>query len=97
MSWLAVKTFFKKACATVIKYWHYFALVAYTIAVYALLKKNKNTESIKQAFKLSKKAHKEEIDEINSSVDDEIVAAAEFAGNSPFPVPEDLYKGVYNE
>ena len=39
----------------------------------------------------------EEIDEINSSVDDEIVAAAEFAGNSPFPVPEDLYKGVYNE
>ena len=37
----------------------------------------------------------EEIDEINSSVDDEIMAAAEFAANSPFPVPEDLYKGVY--
>ena len=72
MSWLAVKTFFKKAYATVIKYWHYFALVAYTIAVYALLKKNKNTESIKQAFKLSKKAHKEEIDEINRAHKEEI-------------------------
>ena len=72
MTWLAVKTFFKKAWATVIKYWHYFALAAYTIAVYALLRKNKNTESIKQAFKLSKQAHKEELKAINLAHSEEL-------------------------
>jgi flagellar biosynthesis component FlhA len=72
MTWLAVKTFFKKAWATVIKYWHYFALVAYTVVVYTLLRKNKNAESIKQAFNLSKQAHKEEIKAINMAHSEEI-------------------------
>ncbi len=39
----------------------------------------------------------EELDQINASVDDEVVAAAEFAASSPFPVPEDLYLGVYQK
>ena len=72
MTWLAVKTFFKKAYATVIKYWQYFALAAYTVIVYTLLRKNKNTESIKQAFKASKEAHKEELHAINRAHKEEI-------------------------
>jgi pyruvate dehydrogenase E1 component alpha subunit len=40
-------------------------------------------------------ASEEELDEINASVEEEIVAAAEFAESSPFPSPEDLYDGVY--
>ena len=72
MTWLAVKTFFKKVYATVIKYWHYFALAAYTVVVYTLLRKNKNTESIKQAFKMSKQAHKEEINTINRAHKEEL-------------------------
>jgi len=72
MTWFAVKTFFKKAWATVIKYWHYLALAAYTVVVYVLLKKNKNTESIKEAFKLSKQAHKEELDTINRAHKEEL-------------------------
>ena len=39
----------------------------------------------------------EELDQINASVDDEVVAAAEFAANSPFPAAEDLYLGVYQK
>ena len=72
MTWLAVKTFFKKVYATAIKYWQYFALAAYTIIVYTLLRKNKNTESIKQAFKASKEAHKEELHAINRAHKEEI-------------------------
>jgi len=72
MTWLAVKTFFKKVYATVIKYWQYFALAAYTIIVYILLRKNKNTESIKQAFKMSKEAHKEELSAINRAHKEEL-------------------------
>jgi len=72
MTWLAVKTFFKKVWATVIKYWHYFALAAYTAAAYALLRKNKNTERIKQAFKMSKQAHKEELLAINRARQEEL-------------------------
>jgi pyruvate dehydrogenase E1 component alpha subunit len=41
-------------------------------------------------------ASEEELDEINASVEEEIVAAAEFAESSPFPSPEDLYDGVYH-
>ena len=65
MTWLAVKTFFKKAYATVIKYWQYVALAVYTVVVVTLFRKNKNTESIKQAFKLTKQSHKEELSAIN--------------------------------
>ena len=72
MTWLALKTFFKKAGATVIKYWHYFALAAYTIVVYTLLRKNKNTENIKNAFKISKQAHKEEVKAINLAHKEEL-------------------------
>ena len=72
MTWLAVKTFFKKAWATVIKYWHYFALAAYTVVVYTLLRKNKNTESLQQAFKMSKQTHKEEIKAINLAHSEEL-------------------------
>ena len=39
----------------------------------------------------------EELDEIHSSVSFEIIAAVEFAVNSSFPKPEDLYKGVYSD
>ena len=41
-------------------------------------------------------ASTEEFDEINASVEEEIVAAAEFAESSPFPEPGDLYRGVYS-
>ena len=40
---LQVSLFLKKAWATICKYWQYFALAAYTIAIYVLFKKNKNT------------------------------------------------------
>ena len=73
MTWLAVKTFFKKAWAWVVKYWQYFALACYTVIVYTLLRKNKNTDNIKQAFKASKKAHKEEVEAINNAHKEELV------------------------
>ena len=38
---------------------------------------------------------KEELDQVDASVEEEIVAAAEFAEASPFPVPPDLYSNVY--
>ena len=59
--------------AAVVKYWQYFALAAYTVVVYLLLRKNKNTENIKQAFKASKKAHKEEVEAINNAHKEELV------------------------
>ena len=71
MTWLAVKTFFKKAYATVIKYWQYFALAAYTAVMFVVLRKN-NTESVKQAFKMSKESHKEELNAINRAHKEEI-------------------------
>ena len=74
MTWLAVKTFFKKVYATVIKYWQYFAVAAYTIIVYTLLRKNKNAESVKQAFKMSKESHKEELRAINLAHKEELAA-----------------------
>ena len=74
MTWLAVKTFFKKAYATVIKYWQYFALAAYTIAIYVLFKKDKNTEAIKSAFTASKKTHKAELEAINNAHKEELAA-----------------------
>ena len=42
-------------------------------------------------------ASEEEFDEIDADVDREIVAAAEFAESSPFPQPDSLYHGVYEE
>jgi hypothetical protein len=74
MTWLAVKTFFKKAYATVIKYWQYFALAAYTIAIYIFFKKGKNTEAIKSAFAASKKSHKAELEVINNAHKEELTA-----------------------
>ena len=65
MTWITVKTFFKKVNATIIKYWQYIALAVYTAVVVILLRKNKNFDSAKQAFKLSKEAHKEELAAIN--------------------------------
>ena len=42
-------------------------------------------------------ASEEEFDEIDADVDREVVAAAEFADSSPFPDPDALYDGVYEE
>ena len=39
----------------------------------------------------------EDFDEIDSSVDEEIVIAAEFGETSPWPEPEALYDGVYTD
>jgi len=73
MTWLAVKTFFKKAYATVTKYWQYFALAAYTIAIYVLFKKDKDLDTIKDAFAASKKSHKAELEAINNTHKEELV------------------------
>ena len=40
-------------------------------------------------------ATEEDFDQIDASVDQEVVAAAEFAEASPFPGPEELFHGVY--
>ena len=72
MTWLATKIFFKKAWATICKYWQYFALTAYTIIIYVLFKKNKNAEVIKSAFDASKKSHKAELEAINSAHKEEL-------------------------
>ena len=71
MTWLTVKTFFKKAYATVIKYWQYFAIAA-TTAMFLILRKGNNAESVKQAFKMSKESHKEELHAINRAHKEEI-------------------------
>jgi len=39
----------------------------------------------------------EEFDQIDAAVDEEVVAAAQFAEASPFPAPEELYKHVYQD
>ena len=72
MTRLAAKTFFKKVYATATKYWQYFVLAVYTSVVYTVLRKNKNAESIKQAFKMSKQAHKEELLAINRAHKEEL-------------------------
>ena len=72
MTWLAVKTLSKKVYAAVIKYWQYFVLAVYTVVVYTVLRKYKNIESIKRAFKMSKRAHKEEILSINLAHKEEL-------------------------
>ncbi len=71
MTWLAVKTFFKKVWATICKYWQYFAIAAATVA-FLILRKNNNTESVKQAFKMSKESHKEELHAINLAHKEEL-------------------------
>ena len=37
----------------------------------------------------------EELDQVDASVEEEIVAAEEFAEASPFPAPPDLYRDVH--
>ena len=74
MTWLAVKIFLKKAWATICKYWQYFALAVYTIVIYTLFRKNKNTEAIKSAFDASKKSHKAELEVINNAHKEELAA-----------------------
>ena len=74
MTWLATKAFLKKAWATICKYWQYFALTAYTIMLYVLFKKDKNTEAIKSAFTASKKSHKAELEVINNAHKEELAA-----------------------
>jgi hypothetical protein len=72
MTWLAVKTFFKKAWAWVVKYWQYFALACYTVVVVVLLRDKKNVDNIKSAFKASKKSHQKEVETINQAHKEEI-------------------------
>ena len=72
MTWLATKVFLKKAWATICKYWQYFALAAYTVAMFLILRKGNNTESVKQAFKMSKESHKEELNAINRAHKEEL-------------------------
>ena len=71
MTWLAVKTFFKKVWATICKYWQYFA-IAIAATTFLILRKNNNTESVKQAFKMSKESHKEELHAINLAHKEEL-------------------------
>ena len=70
MTWLATKTFFKKAWALVCKYWQYFALAAYTVIIYILFRKDKNIDAIKSAFNASKTSHKEELAKKDKIIDD---------------------------
>jgi pyruvate dehydrogenase E1 component alpha subunit len=42
-------------------------------------------------------ASRQEFDEIDASVEREIVEAAEFAESSPFPEPEALYENIYSQ
>ena len=42
-------------------------------------------------------ASEEEFDQVDASVEEEVVTAAQFAETSPFPGPEELYRGVYQE
>ena len=39
----------------------------------------------------------EDFDEIDASVEQEVVIAAEFGESSPWPEPDDLYDGVYTD
>ena len=73
MTWLAVKTFFKKVWAWITKYWQYFA-IASAAAAFLILRKNNNAESVKQAFKMSKESHKEELHAINLAHKEELAA-----------------------
>jgi hypothetical protein len=73
MTWLAVKIFLKKAWATICKYWQYFA-IAIAATTFLILRKNNNTESVKQAFKMSKESHKEELHAINFAHKEELAA-----------------------
>ena len=65
MTWLVIKTFFKKLRAAVVKYWQYVALAISAVVMVFLLRKNKNFDGVKQAFKLAKQSHEEEISTIN--------------------------------
>mgnify|MGYP003625722729 FL=1 len=67
MTWLAVKTFFKKVWAWITKYWQYFALACSAVIVVILLRDKKGVDNIKSAFKASKKSHQKEIEAINSA------------------------------
>ena len=42
-------------------------------------------------------ATEEDLDQIDGAVEEEVVAAAEFAESSPFPAPEELTKHVYQD
>ena len=42
-------------------------------------------------------ASEEVIVQIDAAVDEEVVAAAEYADSSPFPEPQELYRGVYQD
>ena len=74
MTWLAVKTFFKKSWAWVVKYWQYFALACYTVVVVVLLRDKKNVDNIKSAFKASKESHQKEVETINNAHKEELAA-----------------------
>ena len=70
LTWLVVKSFFKKAWSHVKKYWKYFLAIFYGMGVWLYFRNQ--SENVKEVLETANSSHKKEIEVINSSHQEEL-------------------------
>tara|TARA_R110000824_G_scaffold5670_9_gene26098 strand:+ start:31973 stop:32365 length:393 start_codon:yes stop_codon:yes gene_type:complete len=70
MTWLAVKTFLKKAWVWIKNYWYVPALLVYTVVLWLIFRKR--NDKLLQMFEISKESYQKEIEAINAAHADEV-------------------------
>lgn len=70
LTWIAVKTFLKKAWETIKKYWKYLLALVYGIGVWVFFKDR--SEKVKEVLDATKDSHKKQIEEIEEIHEQEI-------------------------
>ena len=69
MTWLAIKTFFKKAWAWTKKYWQLFVGMAIPLVVWLI---TRNSSQLDEVLEKTKESHKKELEVIEKSHQEEI-------------------------
>ena len=71
MTWLAVKTFLKKAWAWIKNYWYVPALLIYTVVLWLIFRKK--NDKLLQMFEISKESYQKELEAISTAHANEIL------------------------
>jgi len=70
LTWIAVKTFFKKAWAWIKEYWKIPALLAYTLLMWVFFRSN--SQAAQDILNTAKESHKKQVDVLNTVHKEEI-------------------------
>jgi hypothetical protein len=70
LTWLAVKTFFKKAWSYIKKYWKYFLAIFYGMGVWLYFRGQ--SENVREVLDVANDSHKKELEVINNIHKEEV-------------------------